>query len=70
MTNQKTIIKVLPRHPYPIYSGQARLAYYRAKELTKLGHKVALFSFSFKDLKSSEKEFLNCVFHEVIHVKI
>ena len=37
------ILFVLPRNPWPPYVGQARLAYYRARELNRRGHNVSLF---------------------------
>ena len=39
------ILFVLPRSPWPPYVGQARLSYYRAQELRKLGHQVHLFCY-------------------------
>ena len=39
------ILFVLPRCPWPPYVGQSRLAFYRARELRKRGHRVALFCY-------------------------
>jgi glycosyltransferase involved in cell wall biosynthesis len=39
------ILFVLPRSPWPPYVGQSRLAFYRARELTALGHDVHLFCY-------------------------
>ena len=39
------ILFVLPRTPWPPYAGQARLAFFRAKELRKLGYDVSLYAY-------------------------
>ncbi len=69
--NKPTIIFVLPRSPWPPYAGQARLSFFRAKELKKLGFKVILIFFTSSSSLSSEANIkLRKVFSEIHFIKI
>jgi len=66
------ILFVLPRCPWPPYVGQARLAFYRARELSKLGHSVHLFCYGTgtnnllpDQLAQLSEVFDSCSFHNL-----
>ena len=69
-SNFKQIIFVLPRHPYPPYAGQVRLAFNRCEQLKKKGYTVNLFSISNKALINVETEAISKLFDNYHHVKL
>jgi len=64
------ILKVLPRHPYPPYAGQVRLALNRARELKALGYELHLLSFSFAQISLNEYNELATIFDKIYHIKL
>lgn len=71
MNKKKTIVYILPRSPWPPYAGQARLAYYRAKELKKKGYILILISFcNTSSINQINLENLYKVFKEVHFIEI
>lgn len=62
------ILFVLPRSAWPPHVGQARLAYYRAKELKGLGYSVDIFYISHR--KTDEPEELREIFDRVVVYKM
>ena len=71
MNKKKTIVYILPRSPWPPYAGQARLAYYRAKELKKKGYILILISFcNTSAINQINLENLYKVFKEVHFIEI
>lgn len=71
MNKKKTIVYILPRSPWPPYAGQARLAFYRARELKKQGYVLILIAFcNTSSINQNNLENLYKVFKEVHIIEI
>lgn len=69
--NKPVLIYILPRCPWPPFAGQARLAYFRAKELKKKGYKIILICFNKPNsIKQNNYLKLNKIFHEIYIIPI
>ena len=67
---KKTIIFIIPRNPYPTYSGFAKHNFFIAKELKKLNYKLILISLNFNFFKIFKKDFPQSPFEEHFTLKL
>lgn len=71
MNKKKTIVYILPRSQWPPYAGQARLAYYRARELKNKVYILILIAFcNTSSINQINLKDLYKVFKEVHLIKL
>tara|TARA_B100000212_G_scaffold328291_1_gene292404 strand:- start:3434 stop:4690 length:1257 start_codon:yes stop_codon:yes gene_type:complete len=66
-----SLVFILPRNIWPPFAGQARLCFYRAKELKKKGYKLTLIYFCNQNkFNNKNKKILKSTFNEIHFIKI
>ena len=67
---KKSIIFIIPRNPFPPYSGFAKHCFFISKYLKKLGYKVILVSLNFNLFKIFSKDYVDSPFDKHYRLKL
>ena len=68
--NKKSIIFIIPRNPFPPYSGFAKHCFYISKHLKNLGYKVILISLNLNFFKIFSKDYISSPFDKHYRLKL
>ena len=67
---KKSIIFIIPRNPFPPFSGFAKHSFFIAKYLKKYDYKLILISLNFNLFKIFSKDYLDFPFHKHYRLKL